>query len=134
MRSGLKIGATGELKFTVEPAHAIDLAAGAMPLILSTPWLIWFLEHAARAALGPFLEGGETSVGSHVDVDHLAATPVGGSVTCVARVAHLDGRQVSFQLEAFDEHERIARGFHRRHVVRVDRMRSRIEAKVRQPT
>src|SRR4051812_2797550 len=131
MRSGLKVGATGELRFVIETAHAIDLSAGAMPLILSTPWLIWFLEHAAREAMAPFLEEGETTVGSHVDVDHLAATPVGGSVKCLARVAHIDGRQVSFQLEAFDDVERIARGFHRRHVILVNRLARRVEAKGR---
>ncbi|QEH36913.1 Fluoroacetyl-CoA thioesterase [Aquisphaera giovannonii] len=131
MRNGLKVGGTAERRFRVELAHAIDLEPGAMPPILSTPWLIWFLEHVAREALAPFLEEGENSVGSHVDVDHLAATPVGEAVRCVARVAHIDGRQVSFQLEAFDDHERIARGFHRRHVVRVDRLARRVEVKMR---
>src|SRR3954462_5041970 len=86
MRSGLKVGMTGERRFVVEPAHAIDFAEGGMPAILCTPWLVWFLEPAARDAVVPFLDEGESTVGSHVDVDHLAATPVGQVVTCLARV------------------------------------------------
>ena len=75
MRSGLKVGVTGVRRFVVEPAHTIDFAEGGMPAILCTPWLVWFLEHAARDAVVPFLDEGESTVGSHVDVDHLAATP-----------------------------------------------------------
>ena len=133
MRNGLKVGATGEQRFVVEPAHTIDLAEGSVPPVLSTPWLIWFLEHAARAAVLPFLEEGECTVGSHVDVDHLAATPVGQRVTCVARVVHMEGRLISFQLEARDESELIARGFHRRRVILANRFARRLEAKTHPP-
>jgi predicted thioesterase len=93
----------------VEPAHAIDFAEGGMPAIHCTPWLVWYLEHAARDAVVPFLGEGESTVGSHIDIDHLAATPVGHSVNCLARVVHVEGRQVSFQLVARDESEVIAR-------------------------
>jgi hypothetical protein len=58
-----KVGTLGEERFVVEPRHAIDFAEGAMPAVLSTPWLIWFLEHAARAAILPLLEPGESTVG-----------------------------------------------------------------------
>jgi fluoroacetyl-CoA thioesterase len=129
MRSGLKVGVAGERRFVVEPAHTIDFAEGGMPAILCTPWLVWFLEHAARDAVLPFLEDGESTVGAHVDVDHLAATPVGHTVTCVARVVHHEGRVVSFQLEARDEAELIARGFHRLRVIEVQRLARRVEAK-----
>jgi predicted thioesterase len=131
MRSGLKVGMAAERRFVVEPAHTIDFAEGGMPAILCTPWLVWFLEHAARDAVLPFLEEGESTVGSHVDVDHLAATPVGHAVTCVARVVHREGRLVSFQLEARDEAELIARGFHRLRVIEVQRLARRVEAKRR---
>jgi len=129
MRSGLKVGTAGEQRFVVEPAHAIDLAGGSVPPVLSTPWLIWFLEHAARGAVLPFLDEGECTVGAHVDVDHLAATPVGHAVTCLARVVHIEGRLIAFQLEARDETELIARGFHRRRVIQTDRFARRIAAK-----
>jgi predicted thioesterase len=129
MRTGLKVGTTGERRFVVEPTHTIDFAEGGMPAILCTPWLVWFLEHAARDAVVPYLEAGESTVGSHVDVDHLAATPVGQGVVCVARVVHHEKRSISFQLEARDETELIARGFHRLNVIQVERLARRVGAK-----
>jgi predicted thioesterase len=129
MRTGLKVGTTGERRFVVELAHTIDFAERGMPAILCTPWLVWFLEHAARDVVVPFLDEGESTVGSHVDVDHLGATLVGQAVTCLARVVHMEGRQISFKLEARDESELVARGFHRLRVIQVDRFARRVEAK-----
>src|SRR5262245_53718967 len=85
MKASPKVGTTGEHRFVVEPKHAIDFADGQMPAVLSTPWLIWFLEHAARQAVLPFLESGESTVGTHVEVQHLAPTPLGETVSCQAR-------------------------------------------------
>src|SRR5580658_1327741 len=99
MRGTPKVGMTGEQIFVVELRHAIDFAEGGMPAVLCTPWLIWFLEHAAREAVLPLLEPGESTVGAHVEIRHLAATPVGDSVTCLARVVNVEGAAISFQLE-----------------------------------
>lgn len=126
-----KVGTAGEQRFVVERSHAIDFADGVMPAVLSTPWLIWFLEHAARDAVLPSLDDGESTVGTHVDVQHLAPTPLGQTVTCIARVVRAEGAAVSFQLEARDEHELIARGFHKLRVIRVERFASRITGKSR---
>ena len=131
MKTGLKVGATGEQHFEVESAHTIDFARGGMPAILCTPWLVWFLEHAAREAVLPFLDEGESTVGSHVDVDHIAPTPVGQAVTCLARVVHMEGHLIAFKLEARDETEVIARGFHRLRIIQVERLAHRVEAKTR---
>jgi fluoroacetyl-CoA thioesterase len=103
MKNLPKVGTLGEERFVVEPRHAIDFAVGGMPAVLSTSWLIWFLEHAARAAILPLLEARESTVGMEVQVRHLAATPVGQTVTCRARVLTADRSEVSFQLEALDE-------------------------------
>ncbi|MBM3882193.1 MAG: thioesterase [Verrucomicrobia bacterium] len=113
----------------VETKHCIDFAYDGMPAVLCTPWLVWFLEHAAREALLSCLEPGESTVGIELEVQHLAPTPVGQQVTCRAQVIRAEGREVSFQLEAHDERERIARGFHRLRVIRVDRFAARVEAK-----
>src|SRR5262245_44534443 len=129
MKSSPKVGTTGQQRFVVELKHAIDFADGEMPAILCTPWLIWFLEHAAREAVLPALEPGESTVGTHVEVRHLAATPVGETVTCTARVVNAEGPAISFQLEAHDQHELIARGFHRLRVIRVDRFAQKVSRK-----
>lgn len=128
MQSQPKIGTTGERKFVVEPAHAIHFGEDG-PAVLSTPWLVWFLEHAALDAVLSFLEPGEITVGTHIEVDHLAPTPIGAPVTCTARVVHCEGPVISFQLEASDSQETIARGFHKRRVVRMDRFASRVQKK-----
>src|SRR5213594_1332019 len=131
MQASPKVGTIGELTFVVEQDHAIDFADADMPAVLSTPWLIWFLEHAARKVMLPLLEKGESTVGVQVDVQHLAATPLGERVTCRARVIHSDGTLVSFQLEAHDEHERIARGVHKLRVIQVARFAERVQRKLR---
>ncbi len=129
MKNLPKSGTLGEVRFVVEPRHAIDFAEGSMPAVLSTPWLIWFLEHAARAAVLPLLEPGESTVGTEIQVRHLAPTPVGQTVTCRARVLVSERNAVSFQLEAHDEREQIARGSHRLCVIRVDRFAHRVARK-----
>lgn len=124
-----KIGTVGEQRFVVGEQHLIDFAGNGMPRILCTPWLIWFLEHAARTAVLPLLDPGESTVGVVVNVEHLAATPLGAEVICRARVIYADGPLISFQLEAFDEHEQIARGTHKLRVIEAARLAKRVQGK-----
>ena len=133
MHAQPKIGTTGERIFTVEAAHAISFGENGPPPVLSTPWLVWFLEHAALDAALPFLEPGEITVGTHVEIDHLAPTPLGALVTCTARVVHSEGPMISYQLEAADGQETIARGFHKRAAVKVDRFAARVRKKTAPP-
>ena len=130
MKGRPKTGTTGEQHFVVEARHAIDFADDKMPAVLSTPWLIWFLEHAARDAVLSFLEPVESTVGTYLEVRHLAPTPVGATVTCRARVVQVEGAVVSFQLEAHDEHEAIGRGFHKLCVINVDRFAQKVRGKI----
>ncbi len=130
MKSIPKTGTVGEEKFVVGQQHLIDFAHGGMPRILCTPWLIWFLEHAARNAVLPLLEPGESTVGVIVNVEHIAATPIGNEVTCRAKVIYADGPLISFQLEAHDEHELIARGTHKLRVIEAARLAKRVQPKI----
>ena len=132
MKANPKVGTIAEQQFVVEPKHVIDFADDGMPAVLSTPWLIWFLEHAARQAVLPLLESGESTVGTHVEVRHLAPTPLGETVTCQARVVQVEGSTVLFQLEARDAQELIARGLHRLRVIRVDRFAQKVHRKISQ--
>lgn len=131
MNRSPKVGETGELNFTVDASHVIDFAEAGLPNVLSTPTLIWHLEHAAREALVPLFGVGEACVGVHVDVQHLAATPIGHKVHCQAKVIHVDGRIITFQVEANDETELIARGTHKRAIVDIDRFGRSVLRKVR---
>lgn len=129
MKGTPKVGTSNEVTFTVEPQHTIEFANDGMPAVLSTPNLIQILERIARQSLLPFLEEGERSVGVEVEIRHLAPVPVGKRVTCATRVIRADGREISFHVEARDEHEVVARDAHKRHVIRVERFAKRVKEK-----
>lgn len=125
-----KVGTVGQERFVVTEQHLIDFADEEMPRILCTPWLIWFLEHAARRAILPLLEPGESTVGVVVNAKHIAATPLGQQVVCHARVIYADGPLISFQLEARDEHEKIAGGTHKLRVIESSRLARKVAGKL----
>jgi len=129
MKSAPRAGTVGELKFIVEQKHVIDFAADGMPAVLSTPNLIGLLERTAREALMLFLERDERSVGAEIELRHFAPTPPGEEVTCTARVVSADGNTVTFQIEARDKHELIARGLHKRAVIQVDKFAKHVARK-----
>jgi len=129
MKSAPRAGTVGELKFIVEQKHVIDFAADGMPAVLSTPNLIGLLERTAREALMLFLERDERSVGAEIELRHFAPPPPGEEVTCTARVVSADGNTVTFQIEARDKHELIARGLHKRAVIQVDKFAKHVARK-----
>lgn len=118
-----------EEQIVVTPEVAISFMGHDAARVLSTPHLIGFLEMTARNLLAGFVEPGQDSVGTHVDVRHLAATPLGMRVTFRAEIASVNGRRVIFKVEAFDEREKIAEGTHERFVVNVERFGARVQAK-----
>ena len=129
MKRSPRVGETGELSFVVTEQHAIDFADNQMPAVLSTPWLIWFMEHSAREAMLPHLERRESTVGMAVEIEHLAPTPTGNRVTCRAQVLRSEDNQFHFKLEAFDEHEKVASGLHKLAVIDKSRLSKRVERK-----
>jgi predicted thioesterase len=118
-----------EERLTVDATNRIVFADGRMPSVLATPWLVAHLEYAARRAIEPCLEEHERSVGTYIEVEHLAPVPEGFQVACRARVIRADGPVITFQVEAHDGTEIVARGLHRRRVIDVDRFKRRLERK-----
>jgi predicted thioesterase len=129
MKQTPRLGLQSERVLIVGPDNRIGFADARMPAVLATPWLIAHLEYAARDALAACLEEHERSVGTFVELEHLAPTPEGVTVTCRARVIHVSGLIVTFQLEAHDDTEQVARGLHKRRVIEVDRFAQRLERK-----
>jgi predicted thioesterase len=129
MKARPKIGTTGEIKFVVAPEHAIDFATGGMPAVLSTPKLIGLIERTARESLYPFLEDNERTVGSEIEIRHLAPTPLGKQVVISTRVIGGEGKLWDFQFEVRDEHEVIARGLHKRAIITVESFARRVAKK-----
>jgi fluoroacetyl-CoA thioesterase len=91
--------------------------------------MIMMMENAALNAIRPFLEPGESAVGTVVNVRHLAATPVGQMVHAAAEVTESDGRRIAFTVTARDEREEIGTGTHERMVINLRRFDTRLAAK-----
>jgi len=125
----IPIGTIHEEVHLVTTEVAIDFMGVEDARVLSTPHMIWMLEMASRNAVVPLLEPGHDTVGTHVDVKHLAATPVGMSVRFRAEVTEVEDRRVRFRVEAFDEREKIAEGTHERFIVNKERFAARVKAK-----
>lgn len=124
-----KIGDDNTISFTVAQNHSITFGSGEAEIsVLSTPSLIWFLEQAALQFLEPWLDQDSLSVGTHVDIEHLAPTPVGVQVQCTARLIYQDGPVYRFSVEAFAGGEKIARGLHSRRIVRLSQLTKRLRA------
>jgi fluoroacetyl-CoA thioesterase len=124
------VGAKGSFTLVVQPAHLANNFKDAMlPPVLSTPVMIMIMENAALNALKPYLEPGESAVGTQVSVRHLAATPAGQRVTGEAEVTKVAGRRIDFAVRAFDEHEEIGNGTHERVLVDPANIAQRLKAK-----
>jgi predicted thioesterase len=129
MKTIPRTGMTGEERLLVGEDNRIRFADERMPAILATPWLVAHLEYAARHAIEGCLEGHERSVGTFIEVEHLAPVPEGFTVVCRARVIRAEGPVVTFQVEAHDGTEVVARGLHRRRIIDVDRFARRVARK-----
>lgn len=125
----IPVGSRREERLLVTSEAAIDFMGLETARVLSTPHLVGFLEMTARNLAKELVGPENDSVGSHINVFHLAATPVGMQVRVLAEVVGVDGRRVNFKLEAYDEREKIAEGTHQRVVVEVARFAARVQAK-----
>ncbi|HEY7358537.1 MAG TPA: thioesterase family protein [Ktedonobacterales bacterium] len=127
----LKPGLRGTSTVVVaEENTAAHFGAGGVH-VFGTPMMIGLMENAAFSAIQPLLPEGQSSVGTRVNVSHLAATPIGMTVTATAELLEVDGRRLLFRVEARDEKELIGEGQHERFIITLDRFLSRIEEKAR---
>jgi fluoroacetyl-CoA thioesterase len=126
----IPIGATGSFTLVVMPEHlASRFKDVTLPPVLATPVMIMIMENAALNAIKPYLDAGESALGTHVDVRHLAATPVGQRVTGEARVTDVDGRRIEFSIRATAGDEEIGTGTHERVVIQVSKLSERMKAR-----
>lgn len=150
MRPGLLVGSQAELHWQVTAEHVIHLGyppptvgkdwlLSGKPIpdhsvpVFSTPNMILMMERAARRAIEPFLEAGEESVGASVNIEHMAGTPLGSQVRAVAKVTQIEKRLIDFEITAYDAHEMIGRGTHRRAVVLLEKIAAKMAAKQTKP-
>jgi fluoroacetyl-CoA thioesterase len=126
----LSLGLKGTAHLKVAAEHtAPSIGSGKVP-VLATPVMINLIEAAALAAVEHLLPEGHQSLGIHLDVRHFAATPIGMRVEATAELTAIDGRTLTFAVEARDEKEPIGGGSHQRVVVNVARFDDRIQRKL----
>jgi fluoroacetyl-CoA thioesterase len=119
-RDVIKIGMSAERKLVVSPERTVGHFVKGMPMVYATPMMILEMELVSGDAINACLEPGWITVGTEVDIRHLAATPVGATVRTTARVIAVERRVIRFEVEAFDEKRRIGEGRHARGLVNIE--------------
>jgi predicted thioesterase len=130
MPAKLDIGRTYESQTRVEEWMTAEKAGNKGVDVLSTPMLLQFVEDAAIQCIRPTMNDGEVSLGTHIDLAHIASTPVGLIIRIEVEVIKTEGRRVEFAFSAFDEREKIAEGTHERYITERQKFLERIEEKL----
>ncbi len=126
----LEIGLVGEATLRVERAQLASVVGSGSLDVFATPALIALMERVACQAVAGHLRDGQTTVGTRIDVRHLAPTPLGMMITARAELIEVDGRKLVFHVEAFDPTEKVGEGTHERAVVDEARLVARATAKL----
>lgn len=129
MNKALTAGLTTTSRITIDKPRTIDFM-GDEARIYATPELVRDIEITCRDLLLQHIEEGQDSVGTRIDVEHIAATPIGAWVEITATVSSVDGRALAFEIKARDPLEDICRGQHNRFIVDVAKTGERLRSKV----
>jgi fluoroacetyl-CoA thioesterase len=137
MKNTLKPGLESTFSFripeskTVPALYPESSEFQSMPAVFATGFMVGFLEWACIKAINPYLDWpAEQTVGTHVDVSHIAATPAGFEVTAKVKLIEADGRRLLFEVEAYDEVELISKGKHERFVINKEKFDSKMKEKI----
>jgi len=127
----INVGMTNEMKLKTGPEHSAQKFYPKVPDVFGTPFLGGLFEGVSADLMAPHLGPGETSVGTSMNLNHTAATPLGMEVRAVTEVTAVEkgGRQITFKLEAFDEKEKIGDAVHTRFIINLEKFLQRLEAK-----
>jgi fluoroacetyl-CoA thioesterase len=130
MAAKVEPGRTYQSQTRVEEWMTAEKAGNKGVDVLSTPMLLQLIEEAAVQCLAPALGPDEVTLGSYIDLTHIAPTPVGFIVRTEVEVIGVDGRRVNFAVAAFDEREKIAEGTHERYIVERSRFLATLDEKM----
>jgi fluoroacetyl-CoA thioesterase len=125
----IPVGTKGEFRLLVTTEVAINFLGTESARVLSTPHMIGYMERTCRDTVLPLLDPGFDPLGTHVNVAHLAASPIGMSVTFIAEVIAVNGRRIQFRVEARDEKEKIGEGTHERAIINIAKFATRLAEK-----
>lgn len=125
----LEAGIKGRDTVQVVHENTAAVVGSGMLEVFATPMMIALMEKTACESVAPYLQEGQGSVGTELNVKHVAATPVGMTVTCETELVEVDGRRLVFRVEAYDEVGLIGTGTHERFVVNNEKFQSKTDAK-----
>ena len=125
----ITVGTKGRAETVVTRENTAAAVGSGLVPVFGTPFMIALMENAAVDALAPYMEAGQGSVGTHLDVSHDAATPIGLKVWAEAEVTAVDGRRITFRVAAWDGAGPIGSGTHERWLIQPDRFLARAEAR-----
>ena len=130
MDFNLKEGMLGHVEIIVsEKNTAMAFASGGVD-VFATPMMVGIMEKAALSAVDGFLPEGYATVGTHVDVSHISATPLGMKVYASAELIKIKGKALTFKVEAFDEVEKIGEGTHDRFIISLEKFTEKTKGKL----
>ena len=127
----MEAGIKGRAEVTVSYENTAAKVGSGDQLVFATPWMIGLMEEAAQSSVLPYLEEGQATVGTHLNVSHDAATPVGMKVWAESELIAVEGRKLIFNVEAFDECGSIGKGTHERFVINKEKFMARVETKLK---
>jgi predicted thioesterase len=127
--ASIPVGTRGEQKLLVTSENAINFLGVEGARVLSTPHMIGYMERTCRDTVLPLLDAGHDTVGPRVNIAHLAAAPMGMTVTFSCEVIAVNDRRVDFRVEAWDEKEKVGEGTHERTIINVARFATRLAEK-----
>lgn len=137
MKDTLKPGIESEFTFRIPESKAVpalypeSTEFQEMPEVFATGFMVGFLEWACIKAINPYLDWpGEQTVGTHIDVSHIAATPIGFEVTAKVTLIEVDGRRLVFEVEAHDGIDLISKGKHERYIINKDKFILKMKEKI----
>ena len=131
MSTPLEVGMTRELKIQTQPEHSAQVFYGNLPNVFATPFLGGFMERVSAELINEHVQPGEQSVGISMNLKHMAATPLGMGVRITTEIIAVEGRKLTFRLEAFDDVEKIGEATHERFIIQADKFNARVADKAK---
>ena len=126
----ITIGLKGRSETVVTEHNTADAVGSGLVPVFATPYMIALMENAASTSLLPYLAADEGTVGTHLEVAHPSATPIGMKVWADAVVTAVDGKKITFEVSAFDEAGEIGRGTHERFIIRPEKFLAKAQGKL----
>ena len=125
----LEPGIKNKKELTVTKDMCADAwGSGGLP-VYATPAMTALMENTAWESVEPCMDEGYSTVGTHLDVSHLSASPVGSHITCESELVEVDGRKLTFRVKAWDDAGPIGEGMHERFIINIGKFMARTEAK-----